>query len=282
VAGCCICGNMWWWRVVVFVSVVFGGFTKIEAKNRVMPWMCLERCNETSRDIQANLQQIIDHKADISAVAFELFNLGPNSSLIINNFTRVDLILRQQGLETYAMVSSYPYPPQFLDWMRQLFKNPEPFIKDAITQIQHYGFTGYNIDFEPTVNGTIQDSENYVIFLSKFASILHSVGKKLTVDVSEWNPIWNWEAIGKSGVDTVMVMSTYSKKLDIWEKAFQKAIQEIPLNVLGIGLECDVGLTPSDLQPRFDMIKKYNVQEIDIWRSRIPDDWWPFIHNFVM
>lgn len=30
------------------------------------------------------------------------------------------------------MISSYPYPPEFLDWMKQLFKNPKPFINEVI------------------------------------------------------------------------------------------------------------------------------------------------------
>lgn len=38
------------------------------------------------------------------------------------------------GTRTQAMVSSYPYPPQFLDWMREVFVNPDPFIDAAITQ----------------------------------------------------------------------------------------------------------------------------------------------------
>jgi endo-beta-N-acetylglucosaminidase D len=32
---------------------------------------------------------------------------------------------------------------------------------------QKYGFTGYNIDFEPTVNGTAEDAKNYISFLSQ-------------------------------------------------------------------------------------------------------------------
>jgi hypothetical protein len=80
------------------------------------------------------VQQLFDHRSELSAVAFELFNLGLNSQLIVNPFTRVDNILSQWGLETYAMVSSYPYPPEFLQWMRQLFNNPEPFISAALQQ----------------------------------------------------------------------------------------------------------------------------------------------------
>jgi spore germination protein YaaH len=265
--------------VIVLVLII----SLVKAKKGVMPWMCLERCNDTSSDIQNQLKQIYDHRHELSAVAFELFNLGPNSQLITNHFTRVDNIIAEWGLETYAMVSSYPYPPEFIQWMRQLFNNPEPFIATALQQAQKYGFTGYNVDFEPTVNGTLQDAKNYVIFLSKFADALHQIGKKLTVCIASWNAVWDWKGIGTSGVDKVMVMSTYVVKWDLWQKFFLQAVNEIPLKVLGIGLQSDVRppLTNEQLSQRFKMLKQYNVQEIDIWRTGIPQIWWPFIAEFV-
>jgi hypothetical protein len=78
-------------------------------------------------------------------------------------------------------------------------------------------------------------------------------------------------------------MSTYVVKWDLWQKYFQRAINEIPIQVLGIGLECDVRppLTNEQLQQRFQMLKQYNVQEIDIWRTGLPKEWWPFIAQFV-
>jgi hypothetical protein len=78
-------------------------------------------------------------------------------------------------------------------------------------------------------------------------------------------------------------MSTYVVNWDLWQKFFHRAITDIPLKVLGIGLECDVRppLTNSQLEQRFQMLKQYNVQEIDIWRTGIPQSWWPFIDEFV-
>lgn len=35
------------------------------------------------------------------------------------------------GLEAWPLLSSYPHPPEFMDWMRQVFQNPDPFIKQV-------------------------------------------------------------------------------------------------------------------------------------------------------
>jgi hypothetical protein len=79
-------------------------------------------------------QQIRDHRTLFSAAAFELFNLGPNSQLIINDFTDVAPLLTDMKLDTLAMVSSYPYPEDFITWMRQLFTNPKPFVERSIDE----------------------------------------------------------------------------------------------------------------------------------------------------
>lgn len=42
------------------------------------------------------------------------FNLGPDSTLVLNNLTDPTESFVSAGLETFPMVSSYPYPPQFM------------------------------------------------------------------------------------------------------------------------------------------------------------------------
>lgn len=80
--------------------------------------MCLERCGGNATSIAADLAAISAHRSSLAAVSFELFNLGPNGTLVVNNLTSVHAALTAMGLETHAMISSFPYPPQFLDWMR--------------------------------------------------------------------------------------------------------------------------------------------------------------------
>jgi len=43
----------------------------------------------------------------------------------------------------------------------------------------------------------------------------------------------------------------------------------------------DKPFSQQEMQERFDLIASHKIVEIDIWRTGIPDDWWPFIENFV-
>lgn len=247
-----------------------------------MPWMCLERCGDNSTTIQQQLQQIKDHRPHFSGVSFEKYNLGANCTLIINNLTDVGKDLQKIGVETYPMISSYPYPPEFLDWMRQLFKTPDTFISTLIDQLNQNQYTGVNIDFEPTVDGTAQDAADYIVFLNKLADRLHQNSKRLTVDIANWNPVWDWSGLGKSKVDTVMLMSTYTGTDSTFRTMFERGVREIGVAKLGVGLESDLKnpLTKDQLTFRFNLIQSANIQEIDIWRMGIPDIWWPFIEKF--
>lgn len=95
------------------------GAARLVDGGRVLAWMCLERChNYTQQDVAAHLQQALYlHRAGIlQSVSFEAFNLGPDSQLELNNLSSVHAALHAAGLATYPMVSSFPYPPQFLDW----------------------------------------------------------------------------------------------------------------------------------------------------------------------
>lgn len=60
------------------------------------------------------------------------------------------------------------------------------------------------------MDGTAQDAADYIVFLNKLADRLHQNSKRLTVDIANWNPVWDWSGLGKSKVDTVMLMSTYT------------------------------------------------------------------------
>lgn len=81
-------------------------------------------------------------------------------------------------------------------------------------------------------------------------------------------------------------MATYTGNLTLWQRAFFRAVDEIPLNKLGIGLQTEnpstkKPLTNEELKFRFDHIMQYGVEEVDIWRSPIPENWFPFLKRFV-
>jgi hypothetical protein len=71
---------------------------------RVMPWMCLERCGFNTTQIVEQLKQLNEHRNVITAVAFEMFNLGPNSTLITNELFNPLPAIKSMGFDSYAMV----------------------------------------------------------------------------------------------------------------------------------------------------------------------------------
>ena len=79
---------------LLVIATAFSGSSNHElipataaVKNRVMVWLCLEFCEETQDDINANLDALRKHKNIVSAASFEKYTLGPNSSLIDNQYT---------------------------------------------------------------------------------------------------------------------------------------------------------------------------------------------------
>lgn len=94
--------------------------SKISGNNRVMAWLCLEFCDETPEMIAADLLEIEQHRSSIAAVSFEKYTLGPNSTLVDNQLTVVSPVINKLGLESWPLLSSYPHPPEFIDWMRQV------------------------------------------------------------------------------------------------------------------------------------------------------------------
>jgi len=205
----------------------------------------------------------------------------------VNNLSHVSEKIRSFGLDTFPMISSYPYPPQFLDWMRELFKNPGPFLKVATEEILKNDFTGYNVDWEPNTEATQEDAINYANFLSQFATTLHKIHKKLNVDIASWNTVWDWNLLSQSKVDNLFLMNTYTGNFDEFKKSLEEAVEEIDILKLGIGLETinednhNQPFTDAELKQRFKLIEQYHIQEIDIWRSAIPNNWWPFIDSFL-
>ena len=64
------------------------------------------------------------------------------------------------------------------------------------------------------------------------------------------------------------------------------AVSQIGVGKLGVGLETvdpntNLPLTNIQLQERFSLIQKANINEIDIWSAPIPTNWFPFLENFV-
>jgi hypothetical protein len=233
--------------------------------------------------ILQELAQINKDRETIVAVAYEEFNLGPSCTLVKNDFTAVGQMLTSWGIETYPMISSFPYPPDFLDWMRACFESPDTFLKHAVKVAVEEGFTGYNVDWEPTGSATAADATAYAKFMDKFAKAMHAAGKKLTMAVATWNPIWNLQLLGQTDVDKIMTMSTYTSNFTTFHTKLNQAASLVPIHKLGIGLQDDTNPRISDLEAklRVQMIQDLGIQEIDIWQAPIPDGWMLPLRRFA-
>ena len=259
------------------------------SNNRVMVWLCLEFCDETPEQIRNHLVTIERHKDVLSAVSFEKYTLGPNSTLVDNELTEVSFQLNEIGVETWPLLSSFPHPDEFIDWMRQVFDNPQPFISSCIQAAKKYNYVGWNLDWEPTGNDvTDEDGLNYAKFIDTFAKALHDADLKLTVDYATWSPIWNVTAMAETAADKLISMGTYTST----DSAFTHQLEILTDAVGGDGSRAGVGLetvnaSTSERIPMDEVIWRFNetvssgAQEIDIWRMPVPPLWWPLIENFV-
>lgn len=259
----------------------------------LFPWLCLERCGDNATAIASQVAQLAAHSPLFTATAFELYNLGPRSTLVVNNLTRVSSGIAAAGIPArWAMLSSYPYPPQFLVYMRQVFAQPAPFIAACVAVLKaDPTITGFNVDWEP-VEGkgaptpTSADALAYAGFLDTFAKALHAAGPyQLSVAVATWSPIWNLTAIGATDVDVVASMGTYTGGFTTWTRQLGELLAAVPPSKAVVGLETtndDEGgrpFTTAELKERFDALSSAGVRAVGIWRSPIPDNWWPFLRG---
>lgn len=234
---------------------------------------------------QFELQQVTANSSVFTAVAFEDFNLGPNSTLVFNNLTAVAAKIRAADLAPYAMVSSFPYPPQFLEYMRSVFADPEPFIQACLDAARAQGIAGFNIDWEPQTgeSPTAKDASDYATFLGNFTIAMHDrAGLVVSVDVATWSPIWNIPLIVASGVDYIVTMSTYTDNWVTWQKELAYFVSAVPSHQLVIGLETirdsdNEPFTTAQLKQRFDLLAASKVTQVAVWRSPIPENWWAFL-----
>jgi len=247
-------------------------------------WMCNEPCGGNTTTIEENLSQIQQHRHLFTAISYVAYYLGPNCTLGWSNFTNVGPSLQAMGLETYPMISSLPHP-HLMHWMKELFANPMPFIELAVETAVANNYTGFNIDWEPTVPGTQKDAADYANFLSTFGDALHSKSKKLSVDVATWNTFWNFTLLSASSVDRIMDMSTYDADFHEFGVQLEIATQQIGLKKLAAGLITYDSIkkgpfTDKDLSERFNMLEKNQVQEIAIWDAPLQDNWWGHLRHF--
>jgi hypothetical protein len=188
------------------------------------------------------------------------------------------------------MVSSFPHPPAFLAWMRDLFAEPQQFIEDLMTALVAQNATGVNIDFEPTGHGaTAADAAAYARFLAHLETRLAAIGLRLTVDVAAWGAIWNYTEISAAlaatptgGRGAVATMSTYTNSDAGFLAQLGAATAAIAAPQLVVGLMIwPAPFNVTGVQLRFDALARRGLCRVAVWRMPLAPYWWGPIHAFA-
>lgn len=271
----------------------------------IMPWFCTQRCGFNVTQIVEHVHQAAELAAGpvpiLNTVAFERYNLGPNSSLIFNpNLFDVNHYIQQNSElsslfpRRIAMVSSFPYPPQFLDWMRQLFDDPSPFMDAIMHELKAHDLYGLNIDFEPTSsNATNEDAARYATFLDLLRTRLATEGKILTVAGATWSPIWNLTLIAQalSSNNTTSSLIGYFTSMNTYTFEDSVFASELNANIevfqaygteksLVVGLETwPQNFTAAELTFHFNALRDRNICRIAIWDMPLPSAMVPHLIN---
>lgn len=252
-----------------------------------MPWLCLERCfNTTSSEIATQIATLKANQDVIDSVAFEQFNLGPNSSLVSNaNLSPVAPALAALGFRTFAMVSSFPYPMEFISWLRQLFADPAPFVAQCLAAARQFNLTGFNLDFEPETGATAQDALDYALFLRNFSAAMRGQNVSVTADIAGWNALWNLTALNDTAgdaVDRFFYMGTYANNFTTFQAQLAHVTAAIRADKLGVGLMNYRGnnisdvLSDSEVTERFDALLAlpHPVAAVGVWAMPLSDVWY--------
>jgi len=256
-----------------------------------MPFLCLERCNSTSAEIHATIAQVGATSAMLGGVATERYNLGEGGRLVVGSDLTDSLPLLRaagwpSGAPIIAMVSSYPYPPQFATWMREVFADPQPFVEQLVSEASQHGIAGFNIDWEP-LSSTVQpgDAAAYAKFLGALGRALAPHGLSVTVDVATWSPLWSFPDLNATAlpfIDGIMSMSTYTDSQGSWDHHLAEAIDAFGASgKLIVGLETTringTAYPEAQLRQRFDALKEAGMRRVGLWRAPVPSEWDSFL-----
>ncbi|KAH3757243.1 hypothetical protein Pelo_10973 [Pelomyxa schiedti] len=243
------------------------------AKNAVMPWMCLERCGE---DITSDMEQIFQYRDTLSAVSFEDWDLGYGGTLVNNGFTSVNSKIQAMGLQAFPMITTAN-----LEKLRELFVDTSSFISDAVKYAVDYGYTGYNLDFEPEDTATNDDAISYAKFLTDFSNALHAQGVQVQVDIASWNLFWNFTLINETPVDKIITMDTYASSYNTFATRLQQQVALFGAQRLGVGFDNEYTMSDTEFSQRVALVESYKCTEIDIWQAPVGDSWWAGLQEFV-
>jgi len=244
-------------------------------------WMCQERCSPF--DLQANLKMIDTSRNQINMISPEAYQVGHTANFERATHSGVPVTDMRQDLQKLKV----PYFPMLtsgnINDLRTLWKNPTKFFETAVSEAKNFSFIGYHIDFEPETGVVAADAKLYCAFLDQFADALHKAGLILSVDVARWSALWDFELLGKTKVDRIATMQSYTTDLARFEREVSYTTSTLGNKTI-IGMMSNIkGYTPTVFSSMLSILKKYGVNEINIWHDNLvlSAEWLKFLTDFL-
>jgi hypothetical protein len=184
----------------------------------------------------------IKHNASFTHVAPTTYMVTPNGTL--EAWSEHDEIFAAQflshGLHVLPLIwadcASHPRP---IAAFRKIMSHPTDFVRDAISRAHQYGWSGYVLDWEPTGELTLEDSQAFPRFIDTFANAMHGAVPPLELHGYAgwehqpavkhgipWRAHWfNYSLEGASLADFMEVGLTYdytpkqASNITAWEQA---------------------------------------------------------------
>jgi len=243
-------------------------------------WMCLERCSPFNLNQQlAMLRENSNYLMVVSPENWQVssqgtFQWATHNGKPVSNVTDA---ISKIGIPYFPMLTSGE-----ITSLRKLWKNPIPFVREAIHIAKQFSYLGYHIDFEPESGVVVGDASLYCKFLDYFSHELHLHGLILSADVARWSVLWDFDLLAKTGVDRICTMQTYTSHIDRFEREVNYTMTKLGKKAV-IGIDTDIsGITVPIMNQMLVILKKFQVNEINFWTDNVvlSSDWISFIRAF--
>ncbi|KAL0240837.1 hypothetical protein GEMRC1_006073 [Eukaryota sp. GEM-RC1] len=174
-----------------------------------------------------------------------------------------------------------------------------PFINEVVANTTRYA--GIQVDIEPSWTNP-EEIHGYINFVNLLSREMHKRGKKVVLAVASWVKAFaDFKLLGTCEADKICTMDTVlyvqfppiefltldaSSHTDAWDRAFFKIVNSMPLEKVCIGImstDPNTGkfLTEEEIAHRFELIKKYNVDYVALWKAPIPENMKKFVRDFL-
>ena len=263
--------------VVATILVAFCAWGAM-GKRIVMPWMCLERCNE---DVEQSMQQLLSvGPSAIPWVSFEAFDFDYRGTVVDIGLSHVGPKLKAAGFKLQPMLTT-----SNIYKVRDIWRYTEKTV-NAIVQLaldNRDWIDGFNIDIEPAFREepVRDDVVKFANFVNVLAKSLHAVGVNLTVCIANWSVFFDGSLLILTEVDKFIHMSTYTVKLERFEEIVNSALKIYGSERLAVGLQQMDYFSAADLQKRLDFLVNKNISMFGLWATPIREDWVPLLDAFV-